>query len=132
MTTLLTLLFISLLGISFMLGRKLMLLRNGALIHVGNNTPQIIPNLNTIQYTLFKGTKRGTYVLTITMVRLYVKLGNFLKSKYETLKTRIENIGNNNASTGEKEVSKFLKMVSDYKYKVRSIKKYIEEEEKVK
>jgi RAB protein geranylgeranyltransferase component A len=82
-----------------------------------------------------KNTKRGGYTLLVLTVRFYIQSGNFLKAEYEKLKTRIINglEKNKDNVTGnlkeKREVNKFLKMVSDYKAKIRHIKHKIIEEE---
>ena len=130
MTTLLILFFISLIGISFMIGKKLVLLRNGNIIHT-ENVQKLIPDLQTIKYVIHSKTKRGGYIATVIMLKLYIQSSNFFKNTYSKIKIKIQNLKRNTENTGgKKEASKFLKMITDYKYKVRNIKKQIEEENK--
>ncbi len=129
MITLLILFFLSLIGISFMIGKKLVLIRNGNVIHQ-ETLPRLIPDLQTLKYTTYKTTKQGVYIATIVALRLYVKSGNLAKNIYNKTKTKIQSLKKKDETTEKKEASKFLKMISDYKYKVKHIKKQIEEENK--
>lgn len=134
MYILLILFFISLAGIIFLIGRKVVLARNGAMVATEPVRP-LIPDIQTIKYVVVKNTKRGGYTLLVLTVRFYIQSGNFLKAEYEKLKTRIINglEKNKDNVTGnlkeKREVNKFLKMVSDYKAKIRHIKHKIIEEE---
>jgi hypothetical protein len=130
MTTLLILFFLSLTGISFMIGKKLIFLKEGNITHI-DAIPKLIPDLETIKYTISKKTKKGGYLATVTVLRLYIQSSNLFKYIYNKTKEKIEEIKKNvENNTEQKEASKFLKMISDYKYKVRNIKRQIEEEEK--
>ena len=129
MITLLILFFLSLIGISFMIGKKLVLIRNGNATHQ-EALPRIIPDIQTLKYTARKTTKQGVYIATVVLIRLYVQSGNLVKNVYDRTKTKIQSLRKKDNTTENKEVSKFLKMISDYKYKVKHIKRQIEEENK--
>ena len=129
MITLLILFFLSLIGISFMIRRKLVLIRGGNIVHE-ESIHRLIPDFQTIKYTIQKKTKQGGYVATVTIIRIYVQSGNLLKNAYDKTKTKIRNLKKIENRIEEKEASKFLKMISEYKHKVKTIKKQIEEESK--
>ena len=133
MYTLLTLFFISLVGIIFMVSRKLALVKSGRIVPTENMGP-MVPDLETIKYTVSNGAKKSGYVALVGILRLYVQTGNFLKNQYAKLETSIKNRLKSRTKdevTGEYRESKFLKVVTDYKHKVRSIKnKIVTEEER--
>ena len=128
---LLTLFFISLLGITFMIGRKLVMLQNG---QVQNKEETILkaPYLEEWKHLTIKNIKKHGYIGLVATIRFYIRSSNFLKNKYQEVKIKIKNIRskNSNGNSPEKrEVSKFLKMISEYKHKIRKIKHKIKEEE---
>lgn len=114
-----------------MIAKKLVLVRNGSIIHQENQLSRVIPDLQTLKYIIYKKTKNGGYVMTVAVLRFYVNSNNLLKNLYEKTKTKIENLKRND-KIENKEASKFLKMISDYKYKIRNIKRQIEEENEFK
>ena len=116
-----------------MIGRKLGLLRRGEGIE--QNLAMIeMPFLKEVKSITFKNIKRYGYIILVGAIRLYVRSENFLKLKLEELKAKAKEIRQKNGNGGEtnevQEASKFLKMVSDYKHKIRKIKHRIHEEEK--
>lgn len=133
MYILLILFFISLLGISIMIGRKLVLLKNGQALGIEKVLFEI-PHLEKVKYLIVQNTKKYGHIGLVESLRFYIRSSNFLKSKYGEIKNKIKNIRTKNQSNGnppeKAEVSKFLKMVSDYKHKIREIKHKIHEEEK--
>ena len=129
MTAILIIFFISLAGISVMIGRKLILLKRGQI----QSTEKIsfeIPNSEEIKYFAVKNTKRYGHLTLVLILRFSIQSSNFLKRKHKEIKIKIENIINRYFPQKEKEVSKFLKMVSDYKNKITKIRNKIIEEEK--
>ena len=134
MTILLILFSISLIGILVMIGRKVSLLRTGAL-EIKNDTGfnPLFPDLEKIKELAKGNAKRYGYRATVAGVRLYVRSANLLKTKSAELKSKISKLVNKNGAnveTAPKEANKFLQMISDYKNKVRAIKHKIHEEEK--
>jgi len=67
------------------------------------------------------------------IVRFYVHSANFLKKKYEEAKIKIKEVYQRKVKKDvvveKREVSGFLKMISDYKHKIRKIRRQIKEEE---
>lgn len=129
MTAILIMFFISLAGISVMIGRKLILLKRGQ-IESAEKIPFEIPNSEEIKYFAVKNTKRYGYLTLVVILRFSIRSSNFLKRQYKEIKTKIGNTINKHFPQKEKEVSKFLKMVSDYKNKIAKIRNKIIEEEK--
>jgi len=116
-----------------MIGRKLVLLKNGQVLSKGEILFEI-PNLEKVRHFTVKNAKKYGHMSLIMMLRFYIRSTNFLKNKYEKTKIKIKNINIKNHPNGEStekvEASKFLKMISDYKYKIRELKNKIHEEEK--
>jgi len=128
---LLILFFTSLLGITIMIGRKLVLLRNGHILHK-EETLFKAPFFEEWKHLTIKNIKKHGYAGLVATIRFYIQSSNLLKNKYQEAKIKIKNIRakNLNSDSGEKrEVSKFLKMISEYKHKIREIKHKIREEE---
>lgn len=126
----LTLFFGSLLGIIFMIGKKLILIQNG-------QAPEY-PEANNGQeweefkHEALKGLKRLGYALLVEAVRLYVKLVSYLKNLSRMIIIKIQKVYYKKSKTGTGEPgesSKFLKMVGQYKRKLRRIKEKVKEEE---
>ncbi|MFZ1019749.1 MAG: hypothetical protein WAN61_02035 [Minisyncoccia bacterium] len=119
--------FGSLLGIVFMLGRKLLALPSAG-ISVEEQTQA--PFLEEWKYLTVKNIKKHGYKGLVATVRFYVLGTNFLKNKLGQVKTKIKNLRGKKLNEMEKrEVSGFLKMISEYKQKIREIKHQIKEEE---
>lgn len=125
---LITLFFVSLLGISFMIGRKLLVLQDGQIL----TEEEILqtPILEEWKHSTVTNVKKHGYNLLVIIIRLYVRSSNFIKNKYQEFKTKLQNINSSNTISEDKqEISKFLKVISDYKHKIRKIKQKIKEEE---
>ncbi len=130
---LLILFFSSLLGITFMIGRKLLMLQNGQ-VTFRDETETFLKAqyLETLKHSAIRAIRKYSYLGLVTTIRSYFRSVNFLKDKYQIIKTKIKNIYHRNQAGDEKkEVSKFLKMILEYKQKIRAIKHKIKEEEKV-
>jgi hypothetical protein len=130
---LLILFFGSLLGIIFMIGRKLSLLHNGQAAFYKNENVSEDPILEAWKHETMEGVKKYSYAGLVAIVRIYVHSSNYLKIRYQELKLRIKNRFGKKAEDEEveKEASKFLKMISDYKHKIRKIRRQIKEEEEI-
>ena len=128
---LLTLFFASLFSIMIMLGRKLAKLERE---QVFNHQEVLfeLPYLKEIKQLTIEGIKKHGYAGLVKVLRFHIQFSNFLKGKYEKAKIKIKNIhvqNTNGDSLGKKEVSKFLKIIGDYKQKIREIKHKIKREE---
>ena len=133
MFILIILFFISLAGISIMIGRKLVLLRKGQITVQGDFSIQP-PDPHQIRFIIIRNTKKYGYILLVATIRFSMKSSRIVKSKYEAIKNKTKNITrkyipHKEKEIKEKEVSKFLKMVTEYTHKIRKIKHKIKEEE---
>lgn len=133
MSLILILFFVSLAGISFMIGRKLILLKRGQII-AGENFFVEIPDLQEIKYIAVQGTKKYGYILLVETLRFSIRSSYFLKKKGGEIAEKIKNKFSRSQSFAggepeKREVSKFLKMISEYKEKIGKIKNKIKEEE---
>ena len=90
-----------------------------------------IPHLEKVKHFTIKNIKKYGHISLVETLRFYIRSSNFLKNKYEEIKIKNIQYRNRLASDlPEKQVSKFLKMISDYKHKIREIKHKIHEEER--
>jgi hypothetical protein len=131
MNFLLILFFGSLLGITFMIGRKLVMLQNGQVLHREELVFKT-PYLEEWKHLTIKNVKKHGYNGLVTTIRFYVRSINILKNKYHGAKSLVNNIRNKNPnsnSENKREISKFLKIISEYKYKIREIKRKVKKEE---
>ena len=128
---LLILFFASFFGIIIMIGRKLVLLRNGQVL-AREEILFGIPHIEKVKDLFIKNLKKYGHISLVMTIRFYVRSTNLLKNKYGEIKIKIRDMtqkslhGNSSEKT---EVSKFLKMILDYKRKIREIKHKIHEEE---
>lgn len=128
---LLTLFFVSLLSITFMIGRKLLMLQNGQLVQteeVDFNTPYF----EEWKHHAIRNIKKHGYNVLVITIRLYFRFSNFLRNIYAEIKNGLKKIYSKKLRENpseKKEVSRFLKMIADYKKKVRLIKQRVKEEE---
>ena len=132
MYILLILFFASLVSIAVMIGRKLVLLKNGSMI-VSEEIPMEIPYVKELRHITIKNIKKYGHMSVVTTLRMYIRSSHILKKNYQNIKEQVkERIAKsriNNTSGEKREVNKFLKMVGDYKHKIREIKHKIKEEE---
>lgn len=128
---LLTLFFTSLFGIAFMIGRKLLLLQDGQIVQIEHSIFEDPYLLEKLKHVTLKGAKKYSFALLVAIIRLYFRTSNWVKNKYKEITIKIKNIKGEKAHelAEKKEVSKFLKMIGDYKYKIRELKEKIKEEE---
>jgi len=126
----LILFFASLFAIVFMIGRKLVLVRNGQIIS-GEHSHPFVPDIHRIKHLTRESLKRYSYLTLVEIIRMYVRTVNWTKNKYKEWMIRIENMQRQSSKeiNEQHEGNKFLKIISDYKNKVREIKHKITEEE---
>ena len=129
MYLLLTSFFLSLIGITFMVGRKLILLKNGNITTTEETTEFL--NIKELKQATFQNIKKYEHIVLVAVVRFYIKTVGLIKIVYKIIKAKIKNIYRKRPKDGEDkiEVSKFLKVVSEYKQKIREIKHQIKKEE---
>ena len=121
----------SLFGITFMIGRKLVLVRSGEVIKIAHPHP-FTPEIQKIKKLTSKGFKRLAYILLFIILRFFIKSSNFVKTKSKMLMQKlIDRIQKRNKSSGgqKKEVSKYLKTISEYRQRIRKMKNMIKKEE---
>ncbi|MEK7588438.1 MAG: hypothetical protein AAB438_01330 [Patescibacteria group bacterium] len=129
----LSLFFISLFSITFMVMRRVVLQKD---INTQEDTELIldVPDLEEIKVITIRKFKIYGYIVLVSSLRIYVKSSHLFKNKYSEVKDTVKNLHNkyvrkNKKVVEKKEVSKFLKMMGDYKRKIRTIKEKIKEEE---
>lgn len=130
---LLILFFGSLLGITFMIGRKLLILQNGEMTYTDSAENFLkVQYLEELKRSAIKNIRKHSYAGLVNTIRFYIRASNLIKNKYQEAKIKLSNMGSkklHNENEEKREVNKFLKMISDYKYKIREIKHRIKEEE---
>lgn len=127
---LLILFFGSLFGITFMIGKKVVILQDGQILH----RDEILKDssLEEWKHIAVQNLKKYSYTGLVKIIRFYVHFSDFLKIKYQTIKIKVKNMYVKKLQKKEiekPEINKFLKMISEYKYKIRRIKHQIKEEE---
>ncbi len=128
---LLVLFFASLFSIIFMIGKRLVLLKQEKILNLNEEKVAFeLPYLKEIKHLTVTNIKKHGYAFLVMIIRFYVRGTNLLKNKYEEIKIKIKNRSQQNNLNGEKkEISKFLKIIGDYKNKIREIKHKINKEE---
>jgi len=133
MYILLILFLASLSGIIIMIWRKLALLQNGQILEHSAVSFEI-PHLEKLRDVTVKNIKKYGHKGLVETLRFHLRTSKFLKNKYDETKIKIRNINlkdqsSQNGNLPDRQVSKFLKMIGDYKRKIRAIKHKIKEEE---
>jgi hypothetical protein len=112
-----------------MIGRKLVMLPNGQVLERDEAFLKI-SSLEELKHITIKNIKKHGYTGLVATIRFYIRGTNLLKNKYQEVKIKIKNISGKKLSEDEtREVNGFLKMISEYKHKIRKIKHKIKEEE---
>ena len=120
------------LGITFMIGRKLIILQNTQTLRAENNDLYDTEHLEEWKNAVLQNIKISGYKILVGTIRLYVRTTNFFKKTYEEIKTNLKNRRERKLEkegVEKTEVSGFLKMISEYKRKIRRINRQIKEEE---
>ena len=122
--------FLSLLGIIFMVGKKLRLILNGQMPPV-EQVPFEVPCFEELEKSSGKMMRRLGYFLLVETIRAYVRLIQFLKNTYEKAEKKLAERLNKNGAVPStpKEPNRFLNTVALYKRKIGEIKDEIKEEE---
>jgi hypothetical protein len=114
-----------------MIGRKLVMLQNGQMQILSKE--EIIlktPYLEELKQVTVKKLKVAGHKGLVETIRFYIKSSNLLKNKYQDVKIRVKSIRRKDLEeTEKKEISKFLKIISEYKRKIRKIKEKVKKEE---
>lgn len=122
--------FVSLLGIVFMVGKKLRLVLSGQ-ISPDQYTPLEMPSFEEVQNNAGEIIRRLSYFLLVESIRGYLRLIQFFKNKYQAVKVKLEERRRQRGAEPSlpKEPNRFLKAVALYKHKIGKIKKEIKEKE---
>jgi len=112
-----------------MMWRKLYLLRSGQTVPCGE-VMFGLQHMDCFKHFTIENLKKYEHKILVTTVRSYVISANFLKIKYHEVKNKIKNMTTKSNINGEKkEISKFLKIIGEYKSKIREIRHKIKREE---
>lgn len=130
MYILFTLFFISLIGMIVMFSRKLSTIEDVHLLNADYTHP-FVPDIEKLKVIAIEKTKKYGHATIVIALRTHIKSKNFLKGQYDVVVTKIREIRGvpYNVDEAKAEVSGFLKMISEYKHKIRDIKHKIHEEE---
>ncbi|MFH1608612.1 MAG: hypothetical protein ABH951_01170 [Patescibacteria group bacterium] len=139
MAIILTLFFLSLSGIIYMIGNKLIILQKEGNQVIIEKPVIKIPDLQEFKHLFIKNSRKYGFILLVLIIRFSVISSHFIKRKSKEigkiLIEKIKKITTKKRSEGEekeveqKEVSNFLRKMSDYKNKIKKIKDKIKEEE---
>ncbi len=129
MIFILILFFASLIAITSMIGWKLFKLQSGQVVRKEEIVLET-PVLEEFKKTSIKKIKVLGHKSLVETIRFYFRFVNLLKNKYQEIKMKVKNIRlRDHRETEKPEISKFLKVVSEYKQKIRKIKDRVKEEE---
>lgn len=130
----LILFFVSLAGIVVMVSRKLVVVRNNQTMNMQHSHP-FVEEIQKIKHLTFKSSKKIGYVVIFVTLRFFIKSSNLVKTKSKVFVKELQNKfkKNTNSPSGEtiekKESSNYLKVISEYRQKIRKIKHIIKKEE---
>ena len=129
----LILFLLSLSGMIIMVWRELVLVRNGQVAKTEHSHP-FVPDLQKIKHLTFKNGKKFGYVTIFETLRFFIKSSNFIKTTgamlLKELQSKLKNKNGSADGTAEKkESSKYLRVISEYRQKIREMKHRIKEEE---
>ena len=121
--------FTSLISIATIIGRKLLVLENIGIVQQENISFEL-PYLDEVKEVTTHNVKKYGYATLVITLRLYFRSANILKQKFEEMRNKIKRMRkHNNIESEKKEISKFLKIIGEYKHKIRDIKHRISKEE---
>jgi len=128
--------FVSLATISLMIGRKLILINNLEGHNAHNPTEAFLSEIldfEKIKHLTIKNGKKMGHTTIWIILRTYIISSNFINKKRKELIIKIKNrlskhrpLENPNQP---KEVSKYIKVISEYRQKIRHMKHKIKVEE---
>lgn len=132
MNFLLILFFVSLAGLIFMIWRRIAKKEEMVDEEISHDDAILeIPYMDEIKYMTVKKMKEYGYVVLLSSIRLSMKSSHVVKKASKEVAKIVKNslLKNKEGSDDPKEVSKFLQLVTDYKHKLKKIKRKIREEE---
>ncbi len=119
-----------------MIGRKFILLKNtsGEEAHqAGSTFISGVVDLDKVKHRAVENFKKIEHNLIWVILRTYLISRNFINRKRKEITLKIKNGLNknreNNILEEKKEVSKYIKIISEYRQKIKHIKHKIKEEE---
>ncbi|MDP1760318.1 MAG: hypothetical protein Q8L01_02615 [Candidatus Woesebacteria bacterium] len=128
--------FISLIAIILMIGRKLLLLSDiegHHHHHISEIFVHDVFDFDNIKHSAIKNGKKMGHSLIWIILKIYIiSLNSINKKRKEIIikiKNRLSKYNNDNESVEKKEVSKYIKIISEYRQKIRHIKHKIKKEE---
>lgn len=132
----LILFFASLIGITVMIGKKVLLLRERPVLVAEDNFLIQLPELHEVRYIVIKRAKQAAYITLVLVFRFSIRTSKTLRRGLKKGRGFIEGLfkryfGHHNAEVEQKEVSGFLKKISEYKKIVKEIKHKVKEEEDI-
>jgi hypothetical protein len=118
-----------------MIARKLKLLNTENTILIEEVSFEAI-DLDKVKHKTLKNAKKYGFIILVNTLRLSIKTSYLLKQNWKKTKIRIiyiiDKISSKRKNANEREVSVFLKKVSEYKEKIKEITDHIKEEEGIK
>ena|SRR3989338_2992591 len=130
----LILFFIALVGITFILSRKLAIIKKGEIRQPEYAHP-FVPDIKKAREILKRKTKKYGYAALFVTLRFYIQASSFLKKKSLELAQKIEKrllkteLDKESKNGEKREASRYLKMISEYQKKIRDMKHRIRTEE---
>jgi len=94
-----------------------------------------VVDFDKVKYSIAKNLKNGGHIFIWIVLRSYILSLNFLNKKRKEISKKIKEKMNktkfdeNGNPINKQEVSKYLKVISEYRQKIRRIKHKIKEEE---
>ncbi len=131
MSVFLILFLISITGLLILIGRKMLVMRQGDLHIPANFDFSIeVPDFEEVREVVIKKSRRYGYIMLVITIRLYVLSAHTIKQQSKSIISKIKSrIPASHKTLNDKKENKFLKKVSDYKQKISHLKSKIKEEE---
>ena len=115
-----------------MIGKKLLLTNNSEIGYIEEISIETI-DLDKVRNGTVRHAKKYGFLMLVTILRISIRSSHLIKEGYKEARHKtklfINKISSKKSIQKEKEVSSFLRMVSDYKGKIREITDKIKEEE---
>lgn len=130
----LILFFLSLTGIIVMIWRELVLVKNGQAARM-QHQHALATDLQNLKHLTIKNTKKFGYIAVFEILRFSIKSSNLIKVKSKLIINELVKKFTKNKEDSleevleKKEVSKYLRVISEYRQKIRQMKHRIKEEE---
>jgi len=131
----LILFFVSLLGIAFMIGRKILVLGGGIHHHHLREEDFLseVLDVEKVKHTAVKNFRQFLHLTVWTTLRLYIISVHLIKKTWKEIVDKIKEKMNRHKKAEKEattaEPSKYLNMISEYREKLRKMKHRIKQEE---